>query len=258
MLDVTLFLFGKGKTLTDTTHIDNNMLAIVPARAGSKRLPDKNIKLLSGKPLIHHTLETALASKKITRVLFNTDSEKYREIALQIPGVEAPFLRPEELGSDKAQAADLHLHTISWLKENESIDVDSFCVLLPTNPLRLPEDIDSAISLFEARQADVVTSVTRSKPLAWYLEMDKETQKMKPLLDHEKPMDNYQQLPDPPVFLNGSIYVIRTEAYKNRRSYFGPKTYGYEMPVSRTMDIDEAADFSVAEALMSLQIRDRK
>lgn len=234
------------------------MLAIVPARAGSKRLPDKNIKLLSGKPLIHHTLETALAAKKITRVLFNTDSEKYRQIALQIPGVEAPFLRPEELGGDKAQAADLHLHTVDWLKENEGREVESFCVLLPTNPLRLPADIDNAISLFESRQADVVTSVTRSKPLAWYLEINDETQQMKPLLDHQNPMDNYQQLPNPPVFLNGSIYVIRTEAYRARRSYFGPKTYGYEMPVSRTVDIDEAADFSVAEALMSLQNKDRQ
>lgn len=231
------------------------MLAIIPARSGSKRLPDKNIRLLSGKPLIHHTLEAALAAKKITRVLFNTDSEKYRQLALQIPGVEAPFLRPEELGSDKAQAADLHLHTVDWLQRNEGIDVESFCILLPTNPLRLPEDIDNAISLFEERQADVVTSVTRSKPLAWYLNMDRDTHQMEPLLRVENAMDNYQALPNPPVFLNGSIYVIRAEPYRTNRSYFGAKTYGYEMPVSRTVDIDEEADFAVAEALMTIKSR---
>jgi N-acylneuraminate cytidylyltransferase/CMP-N,N'-diacetyllegionaminic acid synthase len=230
------------------------MLAIIPARGGSKRLPGKNIRPLSGKPLIHHTLEAALAAKKISRVIFNTDSEEIRDIALQVPGVEAPFLRPPELATDTANASDLHLHTIDWLKENEGMDVESFCVLLPTNPLRLATDIDNAISLFEQRQADIVTSVTRSKPLAWYLNIDSQTKKMKPLIEAgTSAMNNYQELPDPPVFLNGSIYVIRSEPYRKTRSYFGPNTYGYEMPVSRTADIDELADFEVAEALMTVQ-----
>jgi CMP-N-acetylneuraminic acid synthetase len=229
------------------------MLAIIPARGGSKRLPDKNIRPLAGKPLIHHTLETALAAKKITRVLFNTDSEHYRDIALQIPGVEAPFLRPDHLANDTAQAADVHLHAVDWIKENEGTTLDSFCILLPTNPLRLPEDIDNAITLFEDKQADVVTSVTRSKPLAWYLNMDEQTQRMQPLLNTPDAMQNYQELPAPPVFLNGSIYVIKTEPYRTNRSYFTEKTYGYEMPVSRTVDIDEPADFAVAEALMTIK-----
>ena len=228
------------------------MLAIIPARAGSKRLPGKNIKDLGGKPLIHHTLEAAVAAKKVTRVIFNTDSKEFRDIALQVEGVEAPFLRPPELATDMASASDLHIHTRDWFKENEGIDYETFCIFLPTCPLRLPSDIDAAIELYEERNADIVTSVTRAKPLAWHLNMDDESGNMNPILDGGS-MANYQEMPAPPVHLNGAIYVIRSAPYRKSRSYFGPKTYGYEMPAARSIDIDEPKDFELAEAIYAYQ-----
>lgn len=231
------------------------MLAIIPARGGSKRLPGKNTRLLGGKPLIHHTLEAAVAAKSITRVLFNTDSPEIRDIALQVPGVESPFLRAAEFATDSARATDLHFHILDWLQKNEGYKPESFCILLPTSPLRLSSDIDDAIALFHSAGADVVTSVTRAKPLSWHLEIDRQTRQMTPLLDIDAQVAirNHQELPDPPVFLNGSIYVIKVAPYRSSRSYFGPKTYGYEMPATRAVDIDDMSDFRLAEALLSLR-----
>jgi N-acylneuraminate cytidylyltransferase/CMP-N,N'-diacetyllegionaminic acid synthase len=231
------------------------MLAYIPARGGSKRLPGKNIKRMNGKPLIHYSLEVALTASKISRVIFDTDSEEIRDIALQVPGVDAPYLRPAELATDGTQAADLHMHFLDWLKNNEGSEPEAFCILLPTNPLRLPEDIDNSITLFEKRNADIVTSVTRAKPLPWHLVMEADTKKMEPLIqmDAEEAVKNHQELPEPPVHLNGSIYVIRTMPYRKHRSYFGPKTYGYEMPAMRAIDIDELEDFEFAESIMKVR-----
>ena len=231
------------------------MIALILARGGSKRLPGKNTMPLCGKPMIRHTLETALASRKISRVLVSTDSQDIRDMALQISGVEAPFLRPAELASDTAQAYDVHMHAIQWLEEHEKTKIESFCVLLPTSPLRLPEDIDGAVALFEEAKADVVASVYRTKPLAWHLTMDEKSRKMEPLLkmDARDAVRNYQEQEQPPVILNGSIYAIRRVFYEQSRSYFGPKTYGYEMPWSRSIDIDVIDEFRIAEALMRLR-----
>ena len=227
------------------------MLALVLARGGSKRLPGKNIKSFAGKPLIQHTLEAALKSKHISRVLLSTDCKKIRSTALEIDGVEAPFLRPDYLGADGTQAYDVHMHVINWLKDNEGLDIKEFCILLPTSPLRIPEDIDNAINLFYEKNADVVTSVYRTKPLAWHLDINSNA-KMKNLtnLSGQAAVRNHQEMPKPPVVLNGSIYVIRTEPYKQSKTYFGENTYGYEMPVSRSIDIDEMDDFILAEAIM--------
>lgn len=228
------------------------MLALVLARGGSKRLPGKNIKDFAGKPMIHYTLETAMAAKGISRVLLSTDCEEIRSTALQVKGVEAPFLRPDYLAEDGTQAYDVHVQVLDWLKENEGQEPEEFCLLLPTSPLRLPEDIDNAIDLYRKRDADVVTSVYRTKPLAWHLDMVPDTNKMVNLggLSGQDAIRNHQEMPEPPVVLNGSIYIIKTAPYRKSRTYFVDKTYGYEMPVSRSIDIDEMDDFILAEAIM--------
>lgn len=226
-------------------------MALVLARGGSKRLPNKNILPIAGKPLIHYTLETALQARHITRVVLSTDSEEIRDVALQIKGVEAPFLRPAEFATDSAQAADVHFHAIDWFKENEGLDLEDICLLLPTSPLRLPEDIDGAIELYHQTKADVVVSVVRTKPLAWHQNMD-EGKRLSALMqtDARDAVRNYQEMPPPPVYLNGSVYVLSIPAYCEARSYFGERTYGYEMPLSRSIDIDEKDDFAIAEALL--------
>lgn len=229
------------------------MIALILARGGSKRLPNKNILPIAGRPLIHYTLEAAIKAKAIDRVILSTDSKAIRDVALQVDGVEAPFLRPKELASDMAQAADVHFHVIDWLKEHEGLDVQDLCLLLPTSPLRLPEDIDGAVNVYRVCNADVVVSVARAKPLAWHQNMDASSKKLNPVtsMDNRDAVRNHQEMPAPPVYLNGSVYVLNVPKYRETRSYFGGKTYGFEMPMSRSIDIDEQDEFTIAEALLN-------
>ena len=144
------------------------MLAVVPARSGSKSLLRKNLLPLCGQPLIHHTLAAAAAAQTIDRILVTTDDSEIRRVALEVPGVEAPFLRPDALASDDARAVDVYLHVVDWLKQTENHEVTEICVLLPTAPLRLASDIDLASRLYREREADVVVSVSAAKPLPWH------------------------------------------------------------------------------------------
>ncbi len=227
------------------------MLALIPARSGSKGLPGKNTRELNGKPLIAYSVEQASAAKNITDILITTDDENIHELFKNHPKARCPFKRPPELSGDTAQARDVYLHALQWLEENENKKVEEFCVLLPTSPLRKAEDIDQAIDLFFAKKADAVVSVTDSKPIAWQRYCDTEG-RLQPLFVNEsskEQMKNRQEM-HKPVVLNGSIYVFKTAFLKQSLTYFGENTFAYRMPLSRSIDIDSLDDFIVAEALV--------
>ena len=123
------------------------MIALIPARGGSKGLPGKNIKNLCGKPLIAHTIGAALNASGIDRVVVTTDSEEIAEIAKQY-GAEVPFLRPEELAGDTSSAVDVYLHAVDFLQKESGQEIQKFMVLLPTAPLRGSENIEQALKEF--------------------------------------------------------------------------------------------------------------
>ena len=137
----------------------DNMIAIIPARGGSKGLPGKNIRPLNGKPLIAYAIEAALKAKNIDRVIISTDDEEIAKIAVEY-GAELPFMRPEFLASDTAQAVDNYIYTIGRLEEESGEKIDAFVVLQPTSPLRIAEDVDGAVDLFLQKDADSVISYT--------------------------------------------------------------------------------------------------
>lgn len=148
------------------------MIAIIPARGGSKGLPGKNIKEMCGKPLIAYTIEVALKSKSIDHVILSTDDEEIATVAKKY-GAEVPFMRPAELASDTAMAVDNYIYTIGRLEKEWNTKIDSFVVLQPTSPLRIAEDIDGAVELFNARNADsVVTYVKEAHPIFWHKKID--------------------------------------------------------------------------------------
>lgn len=120
------------------------MLAIIPARGGSKGLPGKNIKELNGKPLIAYAIEAALDSKYIDRVLVTTDSDDIAKVA-KMYGADVPFKRPDELSSDTASAIDVYLHAIEFVMNTQDVKIEKFMVLLPTAPMRTSKHIDSAV-----------------------------------------------------------------------------------------------------------------
>lgn len=127
------------------------MIAIIPARGGSKGLPGKNIKPLMGKELIGWTIEAALAAKHIDEVILSSDDEEIARIAKKF-GASVPFMRPAELATDTAIADDAYIYTINRLNDEFGYNIDEFCILQPTSPLRRTKDIDGAIELFKQKK----------------------------------------------------------------------------------------------------------
>lgn len=224
------------------------MIAIIPARGGSKGLPGKNIKLLNGIPLICHSIQTALKAKSISRVIVSTDDAEIAKIAQEY-GAEVPFIRPKNLAKDSSMVMDAYIYTIDRLVNESNEEIESFVALLPTAPLRLAEDIDNAVSIFINNNADSVISVTEAPvPIEWYRKIDKNN-----LLSNYLPewdaVANRQELNQAHV-PNGAIYVFHTEKLRETRLYYMSKTYPYIMPRERSADIDDPLDFKWVEFLM--------
>ena len=143
------------------------MLCIIPARADSKGLKNKNILKFNKKPLIYYTIKAALKSKKIKRVVVITDSKKIANISKKI-GAEVPFLRPKKLASSSSMVIDTYSYVIERLNKGNKKKIDEFISLLPTAPLRDFKDIDNAINLFKRKKADSVISMTEANyPIHW-------------------------------------------------------------------------------------------
>lgn len=227
------------------------MLAIIPARGGSKGIPRKNIKYLSGKPLIYHTIKAAKEAEYIDRIVVSTDDEEIARVALEY-GAEVPFLRPEELATDKAKAIDNYIFTIDKLNEMKSDVIKEFIVLQPTSPLRTASDIDNAIKLFYENKADTVISVVKAEhPPTWYKIINDEgiLQDYFPLTDNSL---NRQETAE--TYLpNGAIYIFNYEALIKNYGYYNSQTYPYIMKHENSVDIDTLLDFEFAEYLFNIR-----
>jgi CMP-N,N'-diacetyllegionaminic acid synthase len=220
------------------------LLAIVPAKQRSSRLPNKNLRLLGGKPLVVHTIECALQSKSIDRLIVSTDSPAIREISL-VTGAEAPFLRPPDLATASAATEDVILHAVQFLKEQENLTYDYFVVLQPTSPLRTPDDIDQAFQLLLTGKVDSVVSVSKMAIPASHLVVIANG-----LL---KSAEDYQLFPRELSFfkLNGAIYISRMDILLKTGRLLGEKVSPFFMPDSRALDIDTPDDLLFADIFLS-------
>jgi len=222
------------------------ILAIIPARGGSKGLPKKNIKILGDKPLIAWSIESAKRSKQITYTIVSTDSPEIKEVAMSY-GANAPFLRPENLSSDFAESKDVLIHAIDfYIKQKTFFD---FIVLLqPTSPFRKDNDIDKAIDKAIDTNADMVVSVKETSSNPYYVLFE---EGKNGYLEKSK-TSNYTRRQDcPPVFeYNGSIYVIKTSSLLKKDSLVFNKTVKYIMDDLHSVDIDNEIDFAFAELLI--------
>ena len=226
------------------------MIAIIPARGGSKGLPGKNIRQLVNKPLIQYTIEAATNAKCINRVVVTTDDTDIINVAVGA-GAEVPFVRPERLASDTASAVDVYIHAIENI--NEPIDENiKFMVLLPTAPLRNEKHIDEAYDLFVQSGADTLISVKEAEtPPNWYMTCDSKRR-----LKHagfvsgmsvESNRQNYEKYFIP----NGAIYILDYYLLNNKRTYYSENTVPYIMKRSESIDIDYIEDFEYAEYLLT-------
>lgn len=225
------------------------MIAIIPARGGSKGLPRKNVRLLNGKPLIAYTIEAALKSKKISKVIVTTDSFQISHIA-KLYGAEVPFIRPAHLAEDDSKAIDVYLHAFKFAKEIYKIEGSKFMVLLPTAPLRDSKDIDIAIELFEKASADTLISVKEADtPLSWYLTKNEKGRIENANLDENLIIANRQL--NPTYYIpNGAIYILDYDILVKKRTYYTDNTVPYIMNNEKSVDIDTIIDFEFAEFLV--------
>ncbi|WP_257659163.1 acylneuraminate cytidylyltransferase family protein [Parapedobacter lycopersici] len=221
------------------------MLAIIPARGGSKGLPHKNILELNGKPLIAYTIEAAKKSSHIDKVIVSTDDEKIAQIAQKF-GAECPFLRPAELATDTARSIDVFKHVVKMLSESDNVSVDQFAVLQPTSPLRTSKDIDNAIGLFLSRDADSVVSFCKEDhPIVWHKYVDTNGL-IHPIFDN---YSTNRQQNQPTYYPNGAIYIFKTRIIE-QDLYFTDRSYAYLMDRVNSLDIDTKEDFDYVEFLI--------
>ena len=226
------------------------MIAIIPARGGSKGLPGKNIKMLGDKPLIAHSIVKALDCPEVERVVVTTDSEDIAAVAREY-GAEVPFLRPDYLASDESSAIDAYLHCIDFLQDAKGISIDEVTILLPTAPLRRVEDITEAIRLFKSKQADSVVSYTeQNHPIEWHKHVDADFRISNIFEDSIDNRQSYRTT----YYPNGSIFVFKTIMLRNR-TYYTDNSFAYLMPKEFSADIDSELDFQWVEFL---QIRNHE
>ena len=224
---------------------NKKILALIPARGGSKGLPGKNIKVLLGRPLIAWAIESAKKNKYIDRIIVSTDSEDIAEISKKY-GAEVPFIRPEYLALDKSKMIDIIIYALNYLEEKGDC-YDLVLLLQPTSPLRIARDIDESIKLLFTKRAKAVVSVSQINH--YWSNTLPENGCMKDFLKPELLNKNRQELPIL-YEINGAIYLAYCRYLKKNNSFFGNETYAYKMPVERSIDIDTEFDFKIAQFLI--------
>jgi CMP-N,N'-diacetyllegionaminic acid synthase len=232
---------------------EKKVLAVIPARGGSKGIPNKNIININNKPLINFSIETALKSKFIDDLVVSTDSIKIAKIA-EKAGAKVPFLRPKKLATDKAISLPVILHALEFMEKSNNINYDIIIMLQPTTPLRETKDIDQCLSTLIDKNVDSVISVVNvggyhplrmkrivGENLVNYI--DQGFEDMRPR----------QELPD--VYIrNGAIYVSTRKTILEDKSFSGKNTFPYVMSSEKSINLDTDDDLRLLKSRFNLNV----
>jgi len=235
---------------------NQKIIAIIPARGGSKGIPRKNIKLLKGKPLIAYAIGAALKAKLIDRVIVSTDDEEIARIAKE-RGADVPFLRPAELALDGTATLPVLQHAVNYLDEKENYKADIIVLVQPTSPLVLAEDIDQAIEKLMKTGANSCVSLCKISERPEFMYSFEETNIKRFLETETDKAKRRQELPE--IFrLNGAVYVTRRKTLMEQNKIIDhSNATAIIMPHERSIDIDEPIDFKIAELLLQ-ETNDKK
>lgn len=228
----------------------HTVLGLITARGGSKGVPRKNVQPMADKPLIAWTIEAALRSHGLSRVLVSTDDEEIAAVA-QAWGAEVPFLRPASLAQDASSHIAVVRHALAWLEEHQAFAPDYVMLLQPTSPLRTVEDIEAVLRLASERAVVAVVSVCpveRHPYLSKCLVADGTLADFVPIPSHLTYL-RHQDLP--PVYsLNGAIYLNSRVSLLRDSTFVPPGAVPYIMPPERSLDIDTPWDFYLADLIL--------
>ena len=220
------------------------VLGLIPARGGSKGVPQKNIKLLNGKPLIEWSAEALLKSKLIDTCICSTDDKEIAKIVENL-GIDTPFIRPKKLAQDDSLVVDVLIHALDFYNK-KNITFSHVMLVQPTNPTVKSSDIDNAISVAKKNDYDTIISVHKYSgihPAVMYKKLDNEI--FEPLLPNfsELPRQKFEEI----YARSGLFYLIKTEVLKENKSIYGKKIHAIEIDEKRAIPIDTNQDFCKAE-----------
>jgi len=226
------------------------ILAVIPARGGSKGVPRKNIRNLNGKPLIAYSIEAAQACSDITDLIVSTEDDEIAEVSEHL-GASAPFRRPADLADDRAPTWPVIRHALEWMETDRDVQYDAILLLQPTCPLRTTQHIERAIEMIRSEPCDSVVSIVEMSNTHPF--------RMKRMIGNR--LINYidQGFEDmrprqvlPKVYLrNGAIYLTTRESLLRDEALVGPHCLGMEMTDLESANIDGPLDFLMAEAILS-------
>jgi CMP-N,N'-diacetyllegionaminic acid synthase len=225
-----------------------SIIGLIPARGGSKGIPRKNLKLIAGKPLIAWTIETALQSDNLSRVIVSTEDREIAQIA-QSYGAEVPFMRPVELAQDESSSVSVAVHAIQWLQRNEGFDQEYLALLQPTSPLRKVSDIDDTIELAYDKSADAATTIVETHAHPYLVRRIAENGILEEFINCDISYPRRQSLP-PAYFLNGAVYVNRCSSLLSGKTFYPKKIYGHIMPQERSMQVDSYFDLYLVDLIL--------
>ena len=237
---------GKFKNGLPTSS--RKIVAIIPARGGSKTIPRKNIKKLAGKPLLAYTAKASLDSKLLSRIILSTEDEEIQQTGLNF-GLEVPFTRPAKLARDDTPGLPVIQHALRTLEERENYRPDIIVVLQPTSPLRKSKHIDEALKIFLSRDADSLVSVTQvPHNMNPYSVMKlQEDGTVEPFLDYDENKNLRQQKPKFYARNGAAIYICTYECLMKKNSLYGDTTLPYFMKKEESLDLDDEVDWQIAE-----------
>ena len=222
---------------------NKKILAVITARAGSKRLPNKSILPLAGKPLIAWTIDEAKKSRYVDKLIVSTDSNKIAEISKKY-GAEVPFLRPAELANDKANSISVLKHSIEFFNK----EYDYILLLQPTSPLRTVRDIDNAIEMLNNDTKAVVSVCETEHSPLWSNTLPEDLS----MANFIRPEIRNKRSQDLPKYyrLNGAIYIAEIDYFYQNNGFIGNNTKAFIMSQQKSVDIDTELDFKFCEMLI--------
>jgi len=228
-----------------------NILAIIPARGKSKGIPQKNLQIVAGHPLVAWSIKAAKASAYINRIIVSTDDHSIAETALAY-GAEV-VKRPDEISGDEATSESALLHVLDTLQAIEGYRPDLIVFLQCTSPLTMTEDIDHCIAKLRSENADTATTVTHFHYFLWRETSDGNAEG----INHNKSIRERRQDRSPQYIETGAVYVMKTEGFLKYKHRFFGKTILSIMPPARVLEIDNPSDLLIADTRLKESERNR-
>jgi CMP-N-acetylneuraminic acid synthetase len=233
------------------------VLALVPARGGSKGIPRKNLQLLAGRPLVAHAVETARSTTRVSRVVCSTDDPDIADAA-RAAGAEVPFLRPSHLAQDTSEDWPVFTHALAWLEEHDAWVPDLIVNLRPTSPMRTPDHVDQAIRLLLETGADSVKAVCLARQHPHKMWLRQADGCIEPYLKTAFRLSRGPDVPraelDEVYWQNGVVDVTRREVILEQGVMIGRRVAGLVTRPEDSIDVDTPLDLALAELLMARRL----